>query len=106
MEFGDGSVLKTSSFLKPVGFEERKRLWVGKGLSLFRMSEKGVIDGEQLALLQYLECSDPLDNIDKKLGRVCLIWSADDRWITRGEKRGWGGNEGFLQWENGLEWRC
>lgn len=45
--------------------------------SLFRISCKRVIDGVEYLILQYMECSNLLDDIYQRLGCVCLGWSSD-----------------------------
>lgn len=64
-----------------------KWLWVGKVLLLSRISSKGVSDGEKYPLLQYMECSNPLDDIDERLGCMCLRWSTGDEMDHMREKR-------------------
>lgn len=41
------------------------------------MKRKGVSDGEQNALFQYIECRDALDDIYQRLGCMCTKWSTD-----------------------------
>lgn len=53
-------------------------LWIAKVVLLF--SSKGQADRSErkYAFLQYMECTEPLDGIDKELGCVCLRWSTTD----------------------------
>lgn len=59
-------------------------------LLLFRMSGEGVSHGEEYVLLQYMDCSDPLDDIYKRLGSIRLRWSSDyEMDHTQGTERAW-----------------
>lgn len=70
---------------------------------LFRMSGKKVHDGEENVVLQYMQWSDPLDDIKGRVWWVCLWWSTDDEMDYTEEERGWKENKVILQSENGLQ---
>lgn len=59
--------------------EERRLLFVEKGILLFRINGKVVKKGAEYVPLQYMERSDMLDEIYKRLECVFLRWSSEDK---------------------------
>lgn len=78
LEFRAWTVFKYRFVLISAGHGGGQRLCVLKVLSLFRMSCRGVSNGAEYALLQHIECKDPVDNIDERLGWVGETWKTVD----------------------------
>lgn len=60
------------------GSEEKSKLWMAKVLLWCRRNVSGGNEEVEFALVQYMECSPPLDNVDKVLRCVSLQWSTND----------------------------
>lgn len=71
-----------------------------------KMGGDRVCDGEEYGKLKYMKCNDQLNNVDERLGYVCLRRIAHDGMHhPRGKERARKGTEDILRSENGLEHR-
>lgn len=59
--------------------------WIATVLLLFSLKGKADRSEWEYAFLGYIECTRLSNGIDKKLGFVCLTWSADDLGHTKRE---------------------
>lgn len=88
------------------GGKIRKRSWVEKRLLLLRMTIKDLIDGKHYALLENIECCDPLEGMDTRFGCMCLGGALMPALITTEEERVYGWNKRFQWWESNSECSC
>ena len=58
--------------------EGKDTVWVAKVLSLFRVRGCTEKSEKQLAFVQYMCVSKPLNGVDQALGCVCLRWDTED----------------------------
>jgi len=56
--------------------EGRTELWIAKVVALFHMSCHG--RKQELAFVQFMQCTPPLDHVDDILQCVCLRWATED----------------------------
>ena len=75
-EFGPNKVPMYSYVLIRGESGGKEGIWVAKVLLLFHMTFAGV--KEQCAFIQYMECTTPLDDVDRRLDCVCLRWATSD----------------------------
>ena len=70
--------IHSTIFVKGTYDEHRDEFWFAKLLLLFRLScpEKGYT--EELALVRYYKCIEPLDKMDEILDCICLRWETED----------------------------
>lgn len=52
-----------------------RKVWAGKTILLFQCLMKEKIEGQELAILPYIEFVPSLDEVDKALGCVCLQYA-------------------------------
>lgn len=56
-------------------------VWIPKVPSTLSSRNQAGLSDWEYAFLQYLDCTRSLDEIDKKLGYVCLTWSTTEELV-------------------------
>lgn len=76
--FESNETMKNSFLVIAEKGENEIVLWIAKEMRLFTSTDQLDSEEKKYAWSQYVESTRALDDIDERLGRVCLGWSTTD----------------------------
>lgn len=76
--FGPSKKKRHSFVLIKGGDADSPVYYIAKVLLLFRMNISNIMTNKEMAFVQYMEFTPPIDNVDDILNCLCLRWSTSD----------------------------
>jgi hypothetical protein len=70
--------MHSTVFMRGKGDGDRDEFWFGKIILLMRLYSEETSYEDEVAMVQYLTCTQPADDIDNTLDCICLRWETED----------------------------